>query len=87
MDPIAAQMRTRMLGWSKAKGCIRVGAAPGKDRSTIDDEITSTNKPTTQSGEDGENKQSFWQRRSGLAPTFALLRRGRDAGTTIFAQR
>jgi hypothetical protein len=55
------------------KGSIRVSSAPSKDGNTIDDEITGTNEPMTQSGQDSEKKQSLWQRRSGQAPTFALL--------------
>jgi hypothetical protein len=39
-----------MLGWSMTKGSIGVGAVPGKDGNTVDDEITGTNEPMTQSG-------------------------------------
>jgi len=46
-----------------ASGSIRVGAAPGEDGDAIDNEIASTNEPTTQSAQDREDKERFWQRR------------------------
>jgi hypothetical protein len=36
-----------MLRRSMAKGSIGASATPGEDGNTIDDEITSTNEPTT----------------------------------------
>jgi hypothetical protein len=41
MHPIAQQQRAGMVGGRMAKGGIGIGAAPGKNGSTIEDEIAS----------------------------------------------
>jgi hypothetical protein len=75
MDSIATQEGTRMLSRSMAKGGVRIGAAPSKDRNAIDDEIAGPNEPTAQSGQDCQNEEGLWKRRFGLMSTLALLRR------------
>src|SRR5258706_2762463 len=75
-----------MLSGSMAKGGIGVSTAPGEDGNAIDDEIASTNEPTAQCSENGEDKQCFRQRCLGAIPPLPLLRGTRDAGTAILAQ-
>jgi hypothetical protein len=70
-----------------ASGSIRIGATPGEDGNAIDDEITGTNEPTTESGQDREDKKRFREWCPCALPALALLRRRRDAGTAILAQR
>ena len=69
------------------EGGIRIGAAPSEDRSTIDNQIAGANQPTTDGGQDAEDKERFRQRGSCLLATLALLRRAGDARVTIFPER
>ena len=62
------------LAGSVAKGRIGVSTTPGKDGDAIDAEITSTDEPPAQSGENGEGKQRFRQRRSSAISAPPLLR-------------
>src|SRR5437763_14274552 len=87
MHPIAQQKRTGMLSGSMTKGRIRVGATPCENGGAIDDQIASTDEPTTQSGEHAEHEERFGQWRTSPLSAFALLGRTGNAGTTIFAQR
>jgi hypothetical protein len=56
MDTIAAEKRARMLSRGMAKSGIGVSMAPGEDGDAINDEIAGANEPTTQSGQDREDK-------------------------------
>src|SRR6266567_7310805 len=69
MDTIATEKRARMLSRSMAKSGIGVGAAPGEDGDAINDEIAGANEPTTQSGQDREDKECFRQRCPCAIPT------------------
>ena len=84
MDAIATQERTRMLGRSMAISSIGISAAPGEDGGTINDEITGSNKPTTNGGEHAEDKERL---RKWRATALALLRRTRNAGMAISVKR
>jgi len=42
-------------------GGIRIGTAPGEDRSAINNEITSANQPTMNGGQNTEDEKGFWQ--------------------------
>src|SRR5260221_13845764 len=75
-----------MLSGSMAKGGIGVSTAPGEDGNAIDDEIASTNEPTAQCSENGEDKQCFRQRCPGAISPLQLLRGKRDGRTAILAQ-
>jgi hypothetical protein len=86
MDAIAAQEWTRMLSGSMTKGGIRVGSMPRQNGSTIDDQIASTDEPTTQGSEYTEHEEGFGQRGASLLSTFALLGRTGNTGTPILAQ-
>src|SRR2546426_9110969 len=87
MDTIATEKRARMLSRSMAKSGIGVGAAPSEDGDAINDEIAGANEPTTQSGQDREDKECFRQRCPCAIPTLPLLGRRRNASMAILAQR
>ena len=76
-----------MLSGSMAKGGIGVSTAPGEDGNAIDDEIASTNEPTAQCSENGEDKQCFRQRCPGAISPLPLLRGARDVVTAILPKR
>ncbi len=76
-----------MLSWSMAKGSIGIGATPGEDGNAINDEIAGTKEPTTQSGQDREDKKRFRERCPCTIPALALLGRARDARMTISPKR
>src|SRR5260370_11668413 len=65
---------------------MKISISRPKNAPAIDNQITSTNEPATQSSPHAEHKERFRQRCSGLLPTFPLLGGTRDAGTTILAQ-
>src|SRR5258708_487590 len=86
MNTVAAQERTRMLGWSMAKGSIWVGTTPGEDGNTINDEIAGPNEPTAKSDQGREHKQRFRKRCTSAISALPLLRGTRDARRAILAQ-
>jgi len=61
MDAVATQEWTRMLRRSMTKGGIRVSTTPGEDGSAIDNEITGTNQPATDGGQNTEDEEGFGQ--------------------------
>jgi hypothetical protein len=65
-----------MLSRSVTKGRIGVSTTPGKDGNASDDEITSTDEPLAQSGENGEDKQRFRQRCSSAISALPDAREG-----------
>src|SRR5258708_37980081 len=87
MDEVAAQERTGMLSRSMTEGGIRIGSSPSEDGSTINNQGAGTNQPTTDGGQDAEHEERFRQWGSGALPALALLRRARNAGVAILAQR
>ena len=76
-----------MLSRGMAISRIGIGATPGQDGDAINDEIAGTNEPAAQRGENGEDKQRFRQWCPCTIPALPLLRRARNAGTTIPPKR
>ena len=87
MDAIATQEQTGMLSGSMTDGRIGISSAPSEDGCTVDNQIAGPNQPTTKSGHHTEHKERLWQRRSGLLPSFPLVRGTRAAGPAILSQR
>jgi hypothetical protein len=73
MHPIAAQERTGMLSRGMTKGRIRVGSTPSQNGSTIDNQITRTDEPSTQSAQDAKHEECLGQRGASPLPAFPLL--------------
>ena len=48
-----------MLSWGMAKGGIRVGAAPGKDGSALDNQIAGANQSSTDGSQDAQDRERF----------------------------
>src|SRR5258708_14972845 len=75
-----------MLNWSMPISCIGIDATPSQNGDAIDDEIASSNQPTTDGGQDSQDKQCLRQRRASKLSALALLRRTRNAGMAILVE-
>src|SRR2546421_8829744 len=87
MHAVAAQERTRMLSRGMTDSGIRVGAVPRQDGSAIDNQITRSDQPTTQSRQYAQDEERLGSRRSGGLATLALLRGTGNARPPILPQR
>ena len=79
MDAIAAQQGARMMSRSMTSSGIGIASAPGQNRSTIDDQIASSDQPATHGTPDSQHKEGRKVRGSCGLPAFAQLRRARNA--------
>jgi hypothetical protein len=87
MHSLAQQKKTRMLSASMTEGGVRIMAYPSQDRSTVDDEITSPNEPSSHGLQHREHEERLVQRGSCCMTTFALLGWTGNAQVSIFVQR
>jgi hypothetical protein len=87
MHPIAAEQRTGMVRWSVTGGRIGIRSAPGQDRRTLDNQIASANQVTTHGTPEREHEEGLKRRRSCSRPSFAQLRRARNARLANCAER
>ena len=57
MHPKASQERTRMVSGSVPKGRIGVAASPSQDGSTVNDEITGSDEPSSDGLQNGQHEE------------------------------
>jgi len=76
-----------MVSRSVPIGSIRIAAFPSQDGSTVNDEITGSDKPSAQGLQNHQHKQGFMWRRSGSVATFAMLGWTHDERSSLFIQR
>src|SRR5258708_7095843 len=87
MHAVAQQQGTRMLSGSMTEGGVRITASPSQNGSTVNDEITSPNEPSSHGLHNREHEERLVQRGSSCMTTFALLGWTGNAQVSIFIQR
>jgi hypothetical protein len=85
MHPKATQERTRMVSGSVPKGRIGVAASPSQDGSTVNDEITGSDEPSSDGLQNGQHEERLVHRSASGMASFALLGFTRDTDVSIFA--
>src|SRR5512135_2607038 len=84
MHAKASQERTRMVGRGMPKGGIRITASPSQDRSTVNEEVTSSNKPSSESLENCQDEERLVHRGTSGMATFAVLGFAGNSGLSLF---
>jgi hypothetical protein len=87
MDAEASQQGKRMVSGSMSIGGIWVTPSPSQDGGTINDQITGSDEPSSQSLQNHQHKKGLMQRRSGGVATFAMLGRAQNTRLPFFIQR
>jgi hypothetical protein len=75
-----------MVSGSVPKGRIGIAASPSQDGSTVNDEITGSNEPSSEGLQNGQHEERLMHRSESLMTAFALLGFTRDTDVSIFAQ-
>jgi hypothetical protein len=73
VHPETAQKREGMMSGSVPIGRIRIAASPGQDGSAINDEITGSDEPSSESLQNHQHKERLMHRGSSSVATFAML--------------
>jgi hypothetical protein len=87
MDPEASQEGKRMVSGSVSVGGIWVTPSPSQNGSTINDQITGSDKPSAQSLQYDQHKQRLMHRGTGSMATFAMLGWTHNERPSLFIQR
>ena len=77
---------TRMVSGSVPKGRIGVAASPSQDGSTVNDEITGSDEPSSDGVQNAQHEERLVHRSASGMAAFALLGFTRDTDVSIFAQ-
>jgi hypothetical protein len=86
MHTEASQERTRMVSGSVPKGRIGIAVPPSQDGSTVNDEITGSDEPSSDGLQNGQHEERLVHRSASGMAAFALLGFTRDTHVSIFAQ-
>jgi hypothetical protein len=73
-----------MVGRGMPKGSIRITASPSQDRGTVNNEVTSSNKPSSESLENCQDEERLVHRSASGMAAFALLGFAGNAGLSLF---
>jgi hypothetical protein len=83
----ASQEGKRVMGRSMPVGSIRITTTPCQNGSTVNDEIPSSDKPSTQSLQHNQHKEGLMHRGTGSMATFAMLGWTYNERPSLFIQR
>ena len=75
-----------MVSRSVPKGRIGIAASPSQDGSTVTDEITGSDEPSSDGLHNGQHEERLLDRSASGMAAFALLGFTRDTDVSIFAQ-
>src|SRR5262249_47504184 len=73
-----------MVSGSMARGCVRIGASPSQNGSTINDQIAGPNELFADGQQDGEHEEGFMHWGSCGMTAFTRLRFERDTDCPFF---
>jgi hypothetical protein len=83
----ASQKGKRMVSRSVSIGGIWVTPSPSQDGSTVNDEITGSDKPSAQSLHNDQHKQRLMHRGTSSMATFTMLGWTHNERLALFIQR
>src|SRR2546423_10602538 len=86
VHPEASQKWKRMVSGSVPEGRVRITTSPSQDGSTINDEITCPNEPSSESLQNRENEERFVHRSTSSMTAFTLLGFAGNARLSLFIQ-